>query len=181
MGSPPGILRSKLQIRRLLVSAIFAAATILPGYAVAKGKQKEFKSPDGKLVAVVAPAGKKKGFEERESRISIVRPGGAQISMHDFSSRDGEHGYGVLGAQWTPDSQYFVCQMSSSGGHSPLYDPVVFWNRKTRRFYQLKAYTADHIFSVAAPDRIKVDSWPDLQPVTVKLSSVKESDVTELH
>ena len=153
---------------------------VLPGYAPAERIQKEFKSPDGKFVAVVAPADEKRGFEERESRISIVRPGGTQISMHDFSSRDGEHGYGVVGAQWTPDSQFFVCQMSNSGGHSPLYAPVVFWSRKTHRFYRLKAYTADRIFSIVAPDRIQVDSWPDLQPVTVKLSRLKEGQVTEL-
>jgi hypothetical protein len=176
-----GKIRSPLRIHRLLVSAILAAATILPGYAVAKGRQKEFKSPDGKFVAVVVPVDKKKGFEERESRISIVRPGGAPIGVHDFSSEDGEHGYGVIGAQWTPDSQFFVCRMSNSGGHSPLYVPVVFWSRRARHFYQLKAYTADRIFTIASPDKILVVSWPDLQPVTVSLSSVKESDVTELH
>ena len=161
MGSPPGILRSKLQIRRLLVSAIFAAATILPGYAVAKGRQKELKSPDGKLVAIVVPADKEKGFEEYESRILILRSGGAQISMHDFSSEDGEHGYGVVGARWTPDSQYFVCRMRNSGGHSPMYDPVVFWSRKKNHFDQLKAYTADRPFRIAAPDKVFVESWPE--------------------
>ena len=180
MGSLAGTLRSSLRIRRLLVPAVLAAATVLPGYAVAKGRQKEFKSPDGKFVAVVAPADKKRSFEERESRILILRGGGTQISMHVFSSKDGEHGYGFGGAQWTPDSQYFVCRMSSSGGHSPLYAPVVFWSRKTNHFYQLKAYTADRTFSIVAPDRIKMDSWPGLQPVTVKLSSVKEGEVTEL-
>ncbi len=180
MGSPAGILKSKLQIRRFLAPAVLAAAMVLPGYAPAERIQKEFRSPDGKFVAVVAPADKKRGFEERESRISIVRPGGTQISMHDFSSEDGEHGYGVDGAQWTPDSQYFVCRMSSSGGHSPLYAPVVFWSRKTHHFYQLNAYTADRIFSIAAPDKVIVDSWPDLQPATVSLGRVKEDQVTEL-
>ena len=180
MRSRAGPLRSSLRIRRLLAPAVLAVATILFYCAPAEGIQREFKSSDGKFVAIVAPANKKRGFEERESRISIVRPGGTQISMHDFSSRDGEHGYGVGGAQWTPDSQFFVCRMSNSGGHSPLFAPVVFWSRKTNHFYQLKAYTADRIFSIAAPDRIKVDSWPGLQPVTVKLSSVKEGEVTEL-
>lgn len=181
MRLPAGTLRSKSRIRRLLVPAVLAAATVLPGYVPAERIQKELKSPDGKFVAVVAPAGKKKGFEERESRISIVRPGGTQFSMHDFSSRDGEHGYGVDGAYWTPDSQFFVCRMSNSGGHSPLYAPIVFWSRRTKHFYQLKAYTADRIFMIASPDKVKADSWPGMQPVTFRLSSVKEGEVTELH
>lgn len=63
MGSPAGTLRSKSRIRRLLVPAFLAAATVLFGYAPVVGRQKEFNSPDGKLVAVVAPAGKEKGFE----------------------------------------------------------------------------------------------------------------------
>ena len=130
--------------------------------------------------AVVTPADKKIGFEKYESRISILRSGGVQLSMHDFSSEDGEHGYGVDGAQWTPDSQYFVCQMRNSGGHSPMYAPVVFWGRKTNHFYQLNDYTADLTFSIAAPDKLHVNSWPRLEPATVSLGAVKEGQVTEL-
>jgi hypothetical protein len=159
---------------------VLATATALFGYAHSKVRQKEFKSPDSKLMAIVVPADKKKGFEEYESRILILRSRGAQISMHDFSSKDGEHGYGVAGARWTRDSQYFVCRMGNSGGHSPMYVPVVFWNRKTNHFYQLKAYTADRIFSIAAPDKVNVETWPDLHPATVSLSKVKEGQVAEL-
>ena len=137
-------------------------------------------SPDAKLTAVVTPAGKKRGFEKYESRISILRSGGVLLSMHDFSSEDGEHGYGVDGAQWTSDSQYFVCRMRNSGGHSPMYAPVVFSSRKTDRFYQLNDCTAYRIFSIAAPDKVNADSWPSLQPVTISLDGVKKGQVTEL-
>lgn len=180
MRSPAGTLRPPLSIRRFLLPVVLATATVLFGYAPAKGRQEEFKSPDARLMAIVVAADKKKGFEKYESRILILRSGGAQIGMHDFSSPDGEHGYGVAGARWTPDSQYFVCRMSNSGGHSPMYSPVVFWSRKTNHFYQLKAYTANRTFTIAAPDKVIVDSWPDLQPTTVSLASVKESQVTEL-
>ncbi|TAM81947.1 MAG: hypothetical protein EPN47_11130 [Acidobacteria bacterium] len=164
----------------MLLPAVLAAATVLFGYAPAVGRQKAFRSPDGKLTAIAVPADKKKGFEEYESRILILRREGTQIGMHDFSSKDGEHGYGVVRAQWTPDSQYFVCRMGSSGGHSPMYAPVVFWSRKSNHFYQLKTYTADRIFSIGAPDKVKVESWPKLQPATVSLSRVNEGQVTEL-
>ena len=166
--------------RGYLLFVALVAVTTLYGYGPLKGRRKEFKSPDARLLAIVVPADKKTGIEGRESRILILRSGGAEISMHDFSSKDGDHGYGVLDAQWTPDSQYFVCRMTNSGGHSPTYVPVVFWNRKTNHFYQLEAYTADHIFSITASDRVKVESWPDLQPAVVSLSRLREGQVTEL-
>ena len=175
------VLKPASWTRRSLGSALLLAATVLVGSAGSGERPKEFKSPDARFTAVVTPADKKIGFEKYESRISILRGGGVQVSMHDFSSEDGEHGYGVDGEQWTPDSQYFVCRMRNSGGHSPMYAPVVFWSRKTNHFYQLNDYTADRIFSIAAPDRLNADSWPGLEPVTVSLGDLKKGQVTELH
>ena len=185
MGSLPkrsrvGTLRLTSWIRRSFGLSLLVSATVLVAYAGSGERPKEFKSPDAKLTAVVTPADKKRGFEKYESRISILRSGGVQVSMHDFSSEYGEHGYGVDQAQWTPDSQYFVCQMRNSGGHSPMYAPVVFWSRKTNHFYQLNDYTADRTFSIAAPNTVNVDSWPGLAPATVSLGGVKERQVTEL-
>jgi hypothetical protein len=175
-----GTLRPASWIRRSFGPTLFLAVAVLVGYAGSGERLKKFKSPDAKLTAVVTPADKKRGFEKYESRISILRSGGVQVSLHDFSSEDGEHGYGVDGAQWTPDSRYFVCRMRNSGGHSPMYAPVVFWSRKTDHFYQLNAYTAYRIFSIAAPDKVNADSWPGLQPATISLVGVKKDQVTEL-
>jgi len=175
-----GTLRPASWVRRSFGPTLFIAVAVLVGYAGSGEGLKKFKSPDAKLTAVVTPAGKERGFEKYESRISILRSGGVQVSMHDFSSEGGEHGYGVDGAQWTPDSQYFACRMRNSGGHSPMYAPVVFWSRKTDRFYQLNDCTADSIFSIAAPDKVNADSWPGLQPVTISLGGAKEGQVTEL-
>jgi len=175
-----GSLKAAAWIRRSLGSALFLAAAALVGSTGSGERPKEIKSPDARFTAVVTPADKKIGFEKYESRIAIQSSGGIQVSTHDFSSEDGEHGYGVDGAQWTPDSQHFVCQMRNSGGHSPMYAPVVFWSRKTNHFYQLSDCTADRIFKIAAPDRVSVDSWPGLEPATVSLGAVKEGQVTEL-
>jgi hypothetical protein len=130
------------------------------------------KSPDGQLTAVVSG--------KTESRISIQRSNGTQLRMHDFSSAGGQNGFGADGAQWTPDSQFFVIRLRSSGGHMPTYALVVFWSRKANRFYHLINYTADQIFSVAAPDKVNVSTWPDLKPKTVSLHSVTESERNEL-
>lgn len=165
---------------RSRVGTLLVAATFLVAYPGTGERPKQFKSPDTTLTAVVTPAGKKKGFEEYESRISILRSGGIQISRHDFSSEDGEHGYGVDQAQWTPDSRYFICRMRNSGGHSPMYAPVVFWSRKSNHFYQLNDYTADITFSIAGPDQVSVNAWPSMNPATVSLDGLRADQVSEL-
>jgi hypothetical protein len=129
-------------------------------------------SPDGQLTAVISG--------QAESRISIQRTDGAALGQHDFSSADGQKGYVADGAQWTPDSRFLVIRMRSSGGHIPNYALVVYWSRKTRRFYHMPNYTADQIFSVAAPDKVDVSTWPELKPATISLHSVSESDRNQL-
>jgi hypothetical protein len=179
MRSRVGTPRLAAWIRPPLGLALVVAVVVSVGYARSGGKLKEFRSPDARLAAVVTPVGKEKGFEEYESRIAILRRS-RRLRAHDFSSADGEHGYGVDGARWTPNSQFFVCRMRNSGGHSPMYAPVVFWSRKTNRFYQLDAYTADVTFSIAAPDKVNVNTWPDLNPASVSLGHLKEGEAREL-
>ncbi len=156
-----------------------------------------YPSPDGQLVATVIPSGKEKGRERAESRVEIRRKDGALLCVHDFSSADGartdaafcarlllrrgEHGYGVDGAQWTPDSQFFVFPMSNSGGHMPLYVPVAFWSRSLNRFSRLDNFTASLTFSVVANDGVKVSTWPEMKPVTLSLRKLHPGDATVLH
>jgi hypothetical protein len=139
-----------------------------------------FMSPDSRFTATVVANGKEKRFEQAESLVEIRNRTGAVLRVHDFSSPDGEHGYGVDTAQWTQDSQFFVFTMSNSGGHSPMYKPVVFWSRRTNRFYQLNDYTADETFSVTSPAKIAVATWPDLKPATVSLAGVNGMKTTQL-
>ena len=128
-----------------------------------------FASPDGGFNAVVLASGKEKGSEQAESRVEIHDRKGTVLCVHDFSSPDGEHGYGADTVQWTPDSEFFVFRMRNSGGHMPMYAPLVFWSRSRNHFYQLDDYTADQTFSVTSSSKIVVDTWPDLKPATVSL------------
>ena len=139
-----------------------------------------FVSPQGGLTATVVASGKEKGYEQAESRVEIRNTKGTLLCAHDFSSPDGEHGYSVDTAQWTPDSQFFVFSMRNSGGHMPMYVPVVFWSRGTNHFYQLDNYTAVQTFSVTSPAKITVDTWPNLKPATVSLSDVARLKPTQL-
>jgi len=138
----------------------------------------EYPSPDRRFKAVIAPSSKVTGTSE--SRVSVLSSDGTQLRTHDFSSSDGEHGYGVDGALWTTDSQNFVFRMRSSGGHSPMFAPIVFWSRKANRFYSLTNYTADNSFVMTGRDQLRVLTWPGMHAATVSLSSLKPSEMTEL-
>src|SRR5690348_6017813 len=71
--------------------------------AVRGGKKpRRLSSPDGRLMAVVAPVDRQKGYEEYESRILITKKSGVELRAQDFSSEDGEHGYGADTVFWTP-------------------------------------------------------------------------------
>jgi hypothetical protein len=127
------------------------------------------------------PSGKEKGNERAESRVEIRRKNGTLLRAHDFSSDDGEHGYRLDGGQWTLDSEFFVFRMRNSGGHSPMYAPVVFWSLTDNHFYQLSDdYTGDDTFSVSPTDEIYVSTWPGMKPATVSLRHPKAGDVTIL-
>ena len=132
-------------------------------------------------MAVVAPVDRQKGYEEYESRILITKKSGVELRAQDFSSEDGEHGYGADTVFWTPDSQFFVCQMRNSGGHSPMDAPVVFWSRRTGRFYQLDGYTADMTFATAQPDKLRVNTWPGLAAASLSLGHLRQGQAVELH
>jgi len=58
---------------------------------------------------------------------------------------------------------------------------VVFWSRRTNRFYQLKDFTADQTFSISAPDKLSVDTWPAVNPATVWLENIPPGEAAELH
>jgi hypothetical protein len=131
-------------------------------------------SPDGSLAAASLTS---KGVE---NRVEIQDAKRTVLCVHDFSSPDGEHGYGVDAAEWTSDSQFVVFRLRSSGGHMPMYAPVVFWSRSTNHFYQLDNYTADQSFSVTSPAKIAVETWPELAPATVSLRELGGVKVSQL-
>src|SRR5450755_408139 len=76
--------------------------------------------------AIVLAAGKAGTPSQNESRIEIFTAKGDKVCSLDFSSDDGEHGYAVAKAAWTPDGNYFVYSLESSGGHAPWHTPTLF-------------------------------------------------------
>jgi hypothetical protein len=76
-----------------------------------------------------------------------------------YTSADGEHGFGVVKAAWTPDSQYFVYSLASSGGHQAWRSPTFFYDRRNERvrsFDEEVGVVIDAKFSLSPPDVVEI-------------------------
>jgi len=168
---------------RLLIAALATFAALFPGGDQFVRKTDRFVSPDGALVAVVIPIGKKPGFEGYESRIELRTKGGTMLCSADYSSEDSDHGYGVAKAAWTPNSQFFVYSLQSSGGHQPWHTPIDFYSRRQRKISSLDSALDDAIadpeFSVSKPDKVTATVYFRERQVTVRLSELLRRNARE--
>jgi hypothetical protein len=131
---------------------------LLGGFAKSEEK-KEYLSPDGKYCACIIPV-PKAPYGSGESQIIIKTKNGKTLCSKSYGSQDGEHGFGVKTAAWTPDSNFFVYSLSSSGGHQAWHFPTNFVspiNCKTRKL-------DDYVGSVTTPDFVL--SSPDIVKTT---------------
>jgi hypothetical protein len=95
-------------------------------------------SPDRTLHAVVLPADiSLDATPDMESRVVIRSVAGATLNSLNHSSPRGANGYYVDTAQWSPDSQFFVYSLVSSGGHSPWSHPTMVYSVQRNRFGHL--------------------------------------------
>ena len=116
--------RFALSVTAILLLGSFCHAQQHPR----SSKPHEFKSPDGRVIAVVRSMQVPDAMPE--SRVELRTEEGRVLAKRDYTSEDGEHGYGVTKATWTPDSQFFVYSLESSGGHSAWHAPVQFFSRE---------------------------------------------------
>jgi hypothetical protein len=70
---------------------------------------------------------------DMESRVVIRSSAGDTLTSRDHSSPRGANGYYVVSAKWSPDSQFFIYSLTSSGGHSPWSFPIMVYGRKSGR------------------------------------------------
>jgi hypothetical protein len=112
--------------------------------------QQRYKSPDGFLRVRIARVSK----TCTEDRLAIFASDGALVYRKDFSSSDCEHGEGIVRGEWTADSQFFVFNVESTGGHQPGHRPVSFYSRRENKLHQLENYTGYIVardFTLIAP------------------------------
>ena len=142
---------------------------------------KTYQSPDGALSAQIIPAKKNLLGNAYESRVEIRTEEGKLLKTADYTSEDGDHGLIVANTEWSPDSQFFIYSAYSSGGHSPWFSRVYFYNRNDNKLYdfsEASGFTvANDEFSVTAPDIVTftVYTCVGMGPTTTK--SFKLSDV----
>ena len=124
-------------------------------------KPKVYPSPDKALRAIVFPVGMDlNSTPDIESRVVIRGEEAKLITSMDYSSPRGANGYYVVRAKWSPDSQFFVYSMISSGGHSPWQFPTWVFSREKGRIVSLSDMIGDkpivsENFSFAGPHTIK--------------------------
>ena len=145
-------------------------------------KPKIYPSPDGTLRALVFPVDiSLHATPDMESRLVIRSSKGETLTSKDYSSPRGANGYYVVAAKWSPDSQFFVYSMSSSGGHSPWSYPIWVYGRGKNRFAGFSDMingnpTVSADFNFTGPHTVVASTWKqpgafnDKVPVTVDLA-----------
>jgi hypothetical protein len=142
-----------------------------------------FVSPDKTTHALVYPTDiSLYATPDMESRVVFRSSDGTTLTSQDYSSPRGANGYYVFHGQWSPDSQYFVFSMSSSGGHSPWSFPIKVYSVKKK----LVANFSDMIggnptvsgqFQFSGPHTLAASTWKkpgatdDAVPVSVDLDA----------
>src|SRR5712664_603756 len=169
-------MKTTLLLVFVMVSAMTAAETA--ELAKQEKKQRQYTAPEGGVRVVVVPISKKAGRSQYESRIEFKSSDGKIACALDYSSEDNEHGFGVVKAAWTPDSQYFVYSLTSSGGHQSWHAPTQFLSRKDGTVRSLDDYFAaagisKSDFRLTAPNTVETEVWEDKSvPVSVRLAAL---------
>ena len=154
-----------------LVVALGTTAVLLES----RTKSHQYIAPDGGGRVAVVPIGKESGRADYESRIEFRSADNNLLCALDYSSEDAEHGFGVVKAEWTPDSQYFVFSLTSSGGHQAWHAPTQFYSRKEGFVHSLDDYFESGItsadFQLITPNTVKTEIR-DGKSVSVKLDAL---------
>lgn len=142
-----------------------------PPYRPGKPRPDQFTSPDGNIIARIRST--KAPGATSESRIELRTKDGRVLTARDYASKDGEHGYGIVREAWTPDSQFFVYSLESSGGHQAWHTRVHFFSRRDNKIVELDQVLKDAVanpqFLISAPDRVTVELWFSKETRTVSL------------
>jgi hypothetical protein len=128
-------------------------------------KPRIYLAPDRALHALVLPADiSLDTTPDMESRVVLRGSKGDTLTSKDHSSPRGMNGYYVVTAKWSPDSQFFVYSLSSSGGHSPWSFPMMVYGRKKNVIAAFSDMiqgnpTVSGDFTFAGPHSVTASTW----------------------
>ena len=121
-----------------------------------------FISPDKAIHASVLPVGVSLyATPDMESRVVIRSSDGDTLTSEDYSSPRGVNGHYVYFAKWSPDSQFFIYSLTSSGGHQPWSFPIIVYSRKRNVIAKFSDMIQDRPtlsgdFEVSGPHTLRV-------------------------
>jgi hypothetical protein len=149
--------------------------------AMAGRSTRIFETPDKALRALVFST------PDMESRVVIRSSAGDSVMSKDYSSPRGMNGYYVAHGKWSPDSQFFVYSLISSGGHSPWSFPIIVCSRKQKRIAKFSDMiggypTLSGEFKFAGPHTLVATTWKqpgaleDHVPISVDLDAAFENE-----
>jgi hypothetical protein len=140
-------------------------------------------APNRAFRAVIYPADiSLDATPDMESRVVIRSARGDTLSSKDHSSPRGANGHYVYRGAWSPDGQYFVYSLVSSGGHSPWSWPIWVFSVKRTQFARFSDMIAGRPtlsgdFTFQGTHALTAMTWPrdgDIEhrvPVTVDLDA----------
>jgi hypothetical protein len=126
------------------------------------------------------------GNGDSESRIEFRTSKGKLIGAKSFMSKDHAHGLGIVKAEWTLDSRYFVFSTISSGGRHAGYFPTFFFSRSDNQLHVLDKFARGNIIdpefelgfpnsvTIIVEDRSQHTKKPLLETRTLRLVELKE-------
>jgi hypothetical protein len=155
------------------VKSFFLVLSLLFASQLQAKERQRLISPNGKFVAVIREA------KNCEARVEIHAIKKGVLAKQDHSSGDHEHGFCFEQGQWTPDSNYFVYSLYSSGGHSPSHSPVFFFSTRTHKINSLDELLRDAVlndqptFTVSPPDRVTIHTQSRADEQTISLATLE--------
>jgi hypothetical protein len=136
---------------------------------------KVYPGSDGDYVLVHST---KKAEATPESRLEFYGKNKQLLCALDYSSQDGEHGHGAGKTAWTPDGNYFVAALVTSGGHQAWHAPTIIYSRNKKWLVNLDDFIdglgiASSGFELIAPHQVSTHMLKDREiPITFNLDDL---------
>ena len=141
------------------ISVLIIAAVFSQSAFGGRSRLKKYFSSDKLLVASILTIESDTGVDA-ESKLEFRDGKGRLLGGKSFISKDHTHGLGVIKAQWTFDSNFFVFSTIASGGQQPGHFPTFFYSKLDNKIHVLDTFMGGWItspeYQLEFPDGISV-------------------------
>jgi len=155
------------------------ARALLVGILLLAGLPQEARKTARYGEVVIRPVNAVAGRTDGESQMEFLDTKGTRLCVIDYSSKDSQHGYQVVKAEWTRDQRFFVWSLQSSGGHSPWHFPTRVFAVRTTRVYVLDDLVpgpgiSRGDFQLTGQNTFRSQAYEDQRPFIMKLEQLEK-------